>query len=264
MDSRFKVKEKAMGFVIKDKQDGIGIISLNRPEKRNALSPELVTELASSFQDFQRDVEVAVIVLRSEGKAFCAGADLAYLNVIRTNGYDQNLKDSQHLGSLFKIIHSTSKPIVAAIQGHAIAGGCGLAMSADLLVSVPEAKFGFTEVKIGFVPALIAKPVILKAGHNLATEMLLTANLYSAEEMHARGVINKIVERESLEDEVLNLAGKMVRENASGSMQMTKKLLDQVSGLTFDEAISMAAEVNAKSRETEDFRRGLDSFLKKD
>jgi methylglutaconyl-CoA hydratase len=133
----------------------VGYITLNRPDKRNALSFELIRELKEAFYNAERDDAVKVIVLRAHGEVFCAGADLAYLQQLQEFSYEQNLADSNHLKDLFFQIYTLQKVVIAQVQGHALAGGCGLATVCDFTFSVPEAKFGYTEVKIGFIPAIV-------------------------------------------------------------------------------------------------------------
>jgi len=145
-------------------EDRVGYISLNRPEKRNALSYEMVTELKQAFNNAEEDESCKVIILQAEGKVFCAGADLAYLQQLQNNTYEENLEDSTHLMELFKQIYTSSKIVIAKVHGHAIAGGCGLATVCDFSFTVPEAKFGYTEVKIGFIPAIVKVFLLRKIG----------------------------------------------------------------------------------------------------
>ena len=145
-----------MSLVIYSVQDRVGYITLNRPEKRNALSGEMVTELKAAFAKADEDESVKVIVLKASGEAFCAGADLAYLQQLQKFSLEENVKDSNHLKDLFLQIYQLKKVVIAQVQGHALAGGCGLATICDFVFAIPEAKFGYTEVKIGFIPALVS------------------------------------------------------------------------------------------------------------
>ena len=145
-----------MSLVLTQIKDRIGHITLNRPEKRNALSPELVEELKQSFTSYSSNDQVKVVVLQANGKAFCAGADLAYLQKLQSFTEEENVADSQSLAELFEKIYTFPKPVIAKVQGHAIAGGCGLASVCDYIISAPEVKYGYTEVRIGFVPAIVS------------------------------------------------------------------------------------------------------------
>jgi methylglutaconyl-CoA hydratase len=145
-----------MSLVIYTVKDRVGYITMNRPEKRNALSHELVMELTHAFDTAENDLSVKVIVLKAQGDAFCAGADLAYLQQLQNYSFEQNLEDSRQLKNLFLKIYQLKKVVIAQVQGHALAGGCGLATVCDFTFAVPEAKLGYTEVKIGFIPALVS------------------------------------------------------------------------------------------------------------
>ncbi|MFN3840934.1 MAG: enoyl-CoA hydratase/isomerase family protein, partial [Cyclobacteriaceae bacterium] len=158
----------------------IALITLNRPEKRNALNAELVKELTDCLEETGRDDRVKVIILKSAGEAFCAGADLAYLQQLKRNSLEENLSDSNNLKTLYTRIYTLTKPVIAQVQGPALAGGCGLATVCDFCFSVPEATFGYTEVKIGFIPALVMVFLIRKIGDGKARELLLSGNLISA------------------------------------------------------------------------------------
>ncbi len=252
-----------MAYVLDDIKEGVGVITLNRPEKRNALSPELIGELTEMVHRMEENPDVSVVVMKANGKAFCAGADLAYLQSLESNSFEENLEDSQHLAGLFQSLYSFKKPLITAIQGPAIAGGCGLALTSDFIFTVPNNKFGFTEVKIGFVPALVSKIVLLKVGQSKASEMLLSGHIYTSEEMINMGVITKIVGPDELQDESLIFAQKLARENSAGSMMHTKALLRQVGQLSLEESLEISARENAKSRETSDFKAGIAQFLQK-
>src|SRR5687768_308895 len=190
-------------------QDRIGVITLNRPEKRNALSHELVADIKEALDHAEKDDHVKVIILKANGEAFCAGADLTYLQQLQKFTYEENLHDSNHLKDLFLKIHTHPKIVIAQVQGHALAGGCGLATVCDFSYVVPEAKFGYTEVKIGFIPALVAVFLLRKIGEAKSKELLLGGELISAEQALQIGLINKIVPAEKLEAEVLVLAKKL-------------------------------------------------------
>ena len=172
--------------------DRIAYITLNRPEKRNALNQELVNALRDAFEKAESDQAVKVIVLKANGDSFCAGADLGYLQQLQKFSYDENLADSKNLRDLFLQIYTSGKVVVAEVQGSAIAGGCGLATVCDFVFSAPEAKFGYTEVKIGFIPAIVMVFLLRKIGEGKSKELLLSGKLISAEDARNMGLVNHI------------------------------------------------------------------------
>jgi methylglutaconyl-CoA hydratase len=166
-----------MSLVLYSVANQTAYLTLNRPEKRNALSPEIITELKNAFDKAEQDASVKVVVLKANGESFCAGADLNYLQQLQNFSYEENLADSQHLKELFLKIYTLKKVVIAQVQGHALAGGCGLATVCDFTFAVPEAKFGYTEVRIGFIPALVAVFLIRKIGEQKAGIFYLPENL---------------------------------------------------------------------------------------
>ena len=252
-----------MSLVIYTVKDRVGYITLNRPEKRNALSHELVIELTDAFDKAEQDSSVKVVVLKAAGEAFCAGADLAYLQQLQRFSYEQNLEDSRQLKNLFLKIYQLKKVVIAQVQGHALAGGCGLATVCDFTFAVPEAKFGYTEVKIGFIPALVSVFLIRKVGEHKAKQLLLTGEVIKAQEALTRGLINQVVNAEELEQIVFDFASNLIRSNSGQSMQLTKQLIAQVQSLSLEEGLEQAALMNAHARATEDCKAGIAAFLNK-
>ncbi|MBX2954952.1 MAG: enoyl-CoA hydratase/isomerase family protein [Cyclobacteriaceae bacterium] len=245
-------------------QERIAIITLNRPEKRNALSHELIAALKQSLDKAEKDDHVKAIILRANGGAFCAGADLTYLQQLQNFSYDENLNDSIHLKELFVKIYQNPKVVIAQVQGHALAGGCGLATICDWVFAVPEAKFGYTEVKIGFIPALVSVFVLRKIGEGAARELLLGGELISAERALAIGLINRVVAPEGLEKEVWNFTTRLIATNSAASMALTKELIADTGGKSIEDALQLAASLNAHARSTEDCKRGIAAFLNKE
>ena len=242
----------------------VATITLVRPEKRNALNAQVVAELKQAFSQAAEDAEAKVIVLAAVGDAFCAGADLAYLQELQTNSYEENLADSTHLMGLFAQIYTMPKVVIAKIQGHAIAGGCGLATVCDLSVSVEEAKFGYTEVRIGFIPAIVKVFLLRKIGEGKSKELLLTGDLISAEEAKEFGLINRVVAAAELDEAVDSLAKKLVAKNSGQSMGMTKQMIAHVQTLNLGDGLKYAAGQNAQARATEDCQKGIAAFLNKE
>ncbi len=253
-----------MQYIKYNTKDKIGYITLNRPEKRNALNAELVEELKATFEKAEEDVNAKVIVLKAEGKAFCAGADLAYLQSLQKNSFEENLEDSKNLAELYKIIYTLNKIVIAQVEGHAIAGGAGLATVCDFVFSVPEAKYGYTEVAIGFVPAIVSFFLIRKIGETKAKELLLTGKLISAQRAKELNIFNFIENKENINNAVLNFAENLIYNASSDSLTITKKLISDIQALDYNKALNFAAEINAMSRDTEDCKKGIAAFLNKD
>lgn len=253
-----------MEYITYDTKDRIGYITISRPEKRNALSDELVEELKISFARAENDDTVKVVVLQARGEVFCSGADLGFLREMQGFSYEQNLADSQHLKELFYQIYTLKKVVIASIQGHAIAGGCGLATVCDFSFAVPHAQFGYTEVRIGFVPAIVMVFLIRKIGEGKARQLLLQGDTLTAEQAKQFRMINAIVPAEKLDDEVYAFAQKLIKSNSATSMMITKKMIAQVQAMSVEDALNYAAEMNAKARGSEDCKKGIASFLNKD
>jgi methylglutaconyl-CoA hydratase len=253
-----------MNLVEYKTENRIAFITLNRPEKRNALSYELVTELTEAFDRAEKDTLAKVIVLAARGEAFCAGADLGYLQQLQNNTYEENLADSQHLKKLFEKIYGSGKVVIAQVQGHALAGGCGLATVCDFVFSVPEAKFGYTEVKIGFIPAIVMFFALRKIGESKAKELLLRGDLISADEAQKIGLVQYVVQAQHLENTVLDFATKLITTNSGHSMKLTKQMIAHVQSMSMEQALNYAAEMNAQARASADCKRGIAAFLNKE
>jgi methylglutaconyl-CoA hydratase len=252
-----------MSLVLYSTKERIGYITLNRPEKRNALSRELVSELKEAFTLAEKDVDVKVIVLKANGESFCAGADLAYLQELQNFSFEENIADSNHLKELFLQIYQLKKVVIAQVQGHALAGGCGLATICDFVFAVPEAKFGYTEVKIGFIPAMVLIFLIRKIGEQKAKQLLLSGELIQGEDTMRMGLTNYIVSKEQLENSVFDFAQKLIKNNSGQSMMMTKKMIGEVQSMSLSDALDYAAKMNAEARATDDCKNGITAFLEK-
>ncbi|MEI9920234.1 MAG: enoyl-CoA hydratase-related protein [Bacteroidota bacterium] len=248
-------------MIVEYNVDGrIGFITLNRPEKRNALNEELIQDLAVAFDQASNDPSVKVIVLKANGEAFCSGADLGYLQDLQTFSFDDNLADSTRLKELFNKIYTLNKVVIAQVEGHAIAGGCGLATVCDFIFSVPEAKFGYTEVKIGFIPAIVMVFLIRKIGDQRARQLLLSGNLVSAQES---GLVFKISNKEAIAAEVIDFANKLIKSNSAQAMTTTKQMIAEVQSLSLQDALAYAARMNANARSTDDCKKGISAFINK-
>lgn len=253
-----------MNFVKYEVANRIATITITRAEKRNALNAELVTQLKAAFSRAEKDKNAKVILLAAEGEAFCAGADLAYLQSLQSNSFEENLADSNHLRSLFEQIYLHPKLVIAKIQGHAIAGGAGLATVCDFSFASNSAKFGYTEVRIGFIPAIVKVFLLRKIGEGKAKSLLLTGELISAEEAKNLGLINHAVDPSELEVKVVQFAQMLVEKNSGQSMTFTKQMIAEVQNMTLTEGLDYAAEMNAKARASEDCQKGIAAFLNKE
>lgn len=238
--------------------------TLNRPEKRNALSWELVGVLREALAAAAREDGVRAVVLTGAGKVFSAGADLAALEALQEATAEENLEDSKHLAGLFREIYLHPKPVIAKVNGHAIAGGCGLAAVCDFSLASSEAKLGFTEVRIGFVPAIVMTFVLRKVGEAAARDLLLRGRLVSAEEAAARGLVTRSLPPEELDSAVDTLVEELAHETSSSAVALTKRLMARMPGLGLDEALSAAAQMNALARGTADCQAGIAAFLSKE
>jgi methylglutaconyl-CoA hydratase len=255
---------KELKYAYSKVQNRIAYISINRPEKRNALNDEVVRDLLELFTEAEFNENVKVIVLKGEGEAFCAGADLAYLKQLQQNTFEENLEDSLLLKSLFEKIYTLKKVVIAQIEGHAIAGGAGLATVCDFVFSVPDAKLGFTEVKIGFVPAIISMFIVRKIGETKSKELLLTGELITANKAKAIGLINYISELDQIEEDVISFANNLIKNCSSDSLSLSKQLLADISSKPYEDALNYAASLNAKARTTNDCKKGITAFLNKE
>lgn len=242
----------------------IATISINRPEKRNSLNPELVDQLILAFVRASEDDEVKVIILKAKGNTFSAGADLAYLQKLQQNSYEENLADSENLKRLFTTIYSLPKVVIAQVEGHAIAGGCGLATVCDLIFAVPEANFGYTEVKLGFVPAIVSCFLMRKISETIAKRILLTGELFSAQQALNYGLITFVTNRDEINQKVNDFALNLCNETSANSLMITKQLIGQTTNPFLEKSLNIAVQINAKVRDSEDFKKGITSFINKE
>jgi len=239
----------------------VATITLNRPEKRNALSYDLIDDLLGALREVAKS-PAQILILTGAGKAFCSGMDLDNLKSLIGRSPAQSLEDSKTMASLFRTLYDFPKPTIAAVNGAAIAGGTGLATLCDFTIAVPEAKFGYTEVKIGFVPAIVSTFLMRQVGEKIARDLLLTGRLFDAEEAKRIGLINEIVSGEKLLERARELAA-LLLENSPASLRYTKRLLSDAVRAEVDMQIETAVRENAAVRSTADFREGVTSFLEK-
>ena len=238
-------------------------LTLDRPEVRNALSGELVEQLTEALEAAGRDDAVRVVVLTGTGRAFSAGADLAALQGLQTASAEANLADSELLARLFETIYTLPKPVVAKVQGHAIAGGCGLAAVCDFSLVADDVKLGFTETRIGFVPALVAVFVVRKLGEAAARDLLLRGHLIDAAEAARIGLVTRAVPAGDLDVAVDALCHDLATQTSASAVALTKRLLADVPSMGLAEGLSYAARLNAFARSTDDCKAGVAAFLGK-
>jgi methylglutaconyl-CoA hydratase len=239
----------------------VASLTLNRPEKRNAISFELIDDLLRALDEVAAS-EAMILILTGAGKAFCSGMDLENLKMLIGRSPEQNVQDSQTMVRLFRSLYEFPKPTIAAVNGAAIAGGTGLALLCDFTLATPDAKFGYTEVRIGFVPAIVSTFLLRQIGEKHARDLLLTGRIFSADEAARLGLITEIVPADQLMTRAGELAS-LLLENSSASLLATKKLLNDHARAEIDAQIEEAVRCNAAIRLTADFREGISSFLEK-
>src|SRR5450432_2608379 len=239
----------------------VATITLNRPEKRNAISFDLIDGLLHALDEVSKS-DAIILIVTGAGKAFCSGMDLDNLKSLLGRSPEQNLQDSRTMVSLFRSLYEFPKPTIAAVNGAAIAGGTGLALLCDFTLTVPEAKFGYTEVRIGFVPAIVSTFLLRQVGEKIARDLLLTGRIFDATEALKLGLINEVVPPEKLLDRARELAAQLA-ENSSLSLYFTKRLLTDHARAELDAQMESAVRENAGIRESADFREGITSFLEK-
>jgi methylglutaconyl-CoA hydratase len=242
-------------------ENAVATITLNRAEKRNAISYELIEDLLAALDEIASS-SALVLILTGMGKAFCSGMDLDNLKALAGRSTEQNLKDSETMARLFRSLYDFPKPTIAAVNGAAVAGGCGLATLCDFTLAVPEAKFGYTEVRIGFLPAIVSTFLLRQVGEKHARDLLLTGRIINADEAHRIGLINEIVPAEKLGERARALAAQLM-ENSPASLTFTKRLLSDHARVELDAQIQSAVRENAAIRATDDFCEGVSSFLEK-
>jgi len=241
--------------------DKIATIALTVPEKRNAISTQMIVDLLGAFDQAEAS-PANVVILTGAGKAFCAGMDLTELQHLARQTQQKNLEDARRMTKLLYRLYSFPKPLIAAVNGPAIAGGCGLATVADFILAVPEAKFGYTEVRIGFTPALVSVFLRRRIGDTHVRDLLLTGRIIDAAEAYRLGLVTELVPAESLMDRAKEIAAELLTASPTAVAQ-TKKLLISYDRAAIRAELEVAIEMNADIRSTPDFREGVTAFLEK-
>ena len=241
--------------------DNIATITLNRPEKRNAISSGMIDELLRALGELGSG-PARVVILTGEGKAFCAGMDLNYLKEFPSQSPEQILSDARRIAGMFRSLWSFPKPIIAAVNGPAIAGGTGLATLCDFTLASPDASFGYTEVRIGFMPAIVSSFLVRQVGEKRARELLISGRLFSAQEALAIGLVTEVVPADSLLDRARELALSLAAMSPT-ALAYTKRLLIKFAEAELDRELELAVAESAHLRTMPDFREGLSAFLEK-
>ena len=247
---------------IRVETDGaLALITLHRPEKRNAISAAMIAELLGALEGIESGSE-RVAIITGAGKAFCAGMDLDALKSLATQSPEQNLADARRTAGFFRRLWSFPKPLIAAVNGAALAGGCGIATLCDFTLAAPEAKFGYTEVRVGFMPALVSMFLERQVGEKVARDLFLTGRILDAQEAKAVGLITKVVPGDQLLAAAREMAATLIA-NSPESVLATKRLLIRASEAEIDRRIELAVTESVAIRSTPDFREGLAAFLEK-
>jgi methylglutaconyl-CoA hydratase len=243
-------------------EGSVALVTLNRPEKRNALNDALIAGLKQALRDADADDRVRAVLVGGAGADFCSGADLSALQKISESSITENLEDARSLMELFTLVRRVRVPVVAAVRGRALAGGCGLATSCDIVLAARGARFGYPEVKIGFVPAMVMAILRRNVSEKRAFELAARGAEISAEEAERFGLVNHVYDDDAFEAEVETFMVGFEKVSRSAVM-LTKRLLYHTDGMTFDAALQSGVDINAVARMTEDCRRGIARFLKK-
>jgi methylglutaconyl-CoA hydratase len=238
--------------------NGVKTITLNRPDKRNALSPLLIEELTLALHDAEH-CNCGVVILTGAGPAFCAGLDMEHLETMNARTPQEHRRDSENMAHVLRTLYDFPKPVIAAVNGPAIAGGMALATIPDFTLAAPESKFGYTEVRVGFIPAIVASFLMRQVGELRTRELLLSGRILKAQEALELGLVTQIVERDDLMQCAEALARTLL-QNSPQAMQAVKRLLSKHAKRRLDEEIEDAIEANSQQRSSEDFKEGVKAF----
>lgn len=249
-------------ILLESTSGGVVGLTLNRPDKRNALNAELIGALTAALARTAADSSVRVVTLTGAGKDFCAGADLAELERVAEQGYEQSLADARALGGLFAAMRAHPRPLVALVHGRALAGGCGLATACDLVLAREDAEFGYPEVHLGFVPALVMSILRRRVGEGRAFELAVRGARHGAAEARDLGLVNRVFAAATFEADVTRYVGELAAL-PPGAVALTKRLLHDLDGEDFSGGLERAAQVNAEARASEECRSGVRRFLDK-
>lgn len=248
--------------VVYELDGAVARITLNRPAKRNSLNSELISALKNALREADSSDAARVIVIAGAGQDFCSGADLSSLKSIREGSIAENASDARDLMELLTLIRILSLPVIAAVHGRALAGGCGLASACDIVLANANAKFGYPEVKIGFVPAMVMAILRRNISEKRAFELITRGAEIGSEEAKAFGLVNQVFPNETFAEDVATYA-RGFETLSKSAVSLTKSLLYQMDGMPFGEALETGVDVNVIARKTEDCQQGVARFLKK-
>ncbi len=248
--------------ILLESRGPIAILTLNRPEVRNALSPALLEALLEQLNALESDQNTRVLVLTGSGGTFSSGADLDNLRALTSASAEANKRDSSLIAHVLKRVYTFPKPVIAALEGAAIAGGAGLATACDIIVAAENTKLGYTEVRLGFVAAIVSVFLLRSIGEKRARELLLTGKLILAPEAERIGLINRVVPQGQALETAIDLALE-IAQNSSTALSATKEILAHIPGMGLEESLHHAVQVNAWIRGTDDLREGVTAFLEK-
>ncbi|HYX29572.1 MAG TPA: enoyl-CoA hydratase-related protein [Pyrinomonadaceae bacterium] len=248
--------------VLYEVSHGVARLTLNRPEKRNALNDDLIGALKKCLRRANDDAEVRTIVLGGAGSDFCSGADLSALQKISAASVEENLADAASMMELFILIRSIRQPVIAAVKGRALAGGCGLASACDIVLAARSSTFGYPEVRIGFVPAMVMAILRRNTSEKRAFELLTLGNQITADEAVAIGLANRVIDDEAFDEEV-DAFVQQFEKTSSSAVALSKSLLYQIDAMSFADALRCGADVNVTARMSEDCKKGIADFLHK-
>ena len=254
-----KKKNQAVIYTV---EGPVALVTLNRPDKRNALNDALIAGLKDSLREADADDSVRVVLITGAGADFCSGADLSALRKISEGSVADNLEDARSLMELYALIRRVRAPVVAAVRGRALAGGCGLATACDVVLAAASARFGYPEVKIGFVPAMVMAILRRNVSEKRAFELVTRGEELGAQEAKDIGLINQVFSNETFAADV-DAYVKRFSELSKQAIALTKGLLYQIDGMAFVEALEEGADVNVIARMTDDCQKGIAKFLKK-
>lgn len=248
--------------IIYSVESGIARITLNRPDKRNALDDEIVSEFKDALEAASNNDSVRVVLITGAGKDFCSGADLASLQRISEAGVAESMASARVMGELFLDMRRHPRPIIAAVRGRALAGGCGLATACDIILAAESSRFGYPEVNIGFIPAMVMAILRRSVSEKRAFELITRGEIIAARAALEIGMINRVFPDDQFDAEVEAYVSQMASKSAS-AVSLAKSLLYHMDGMTFETAIEAGIQMNAITRMTEDCKRGVERFLKK-
>jgi methylglutaconyl-CoA hydratase len=251
-----------MSEIIYNIENLTAVITLNRPEKRNALNDLLVNSLKDALRKADADENLRSVIIKGAGSDFCSGADLSVLQKVAEGTILKNWDDAQNLMELLALIRRVKIPVIAAVHGRALAGGCGLATACDIVLATQTARFGYPEVKIGFVPAMVMAILRRNLSEKRSFELITQGFEFSADEAEKIGLINRVFHADTFDEDVKNYVSTYEKVSRSAVI-LSKRLLYQMDGMTFDTALQSGVDINTIARLTEDCQKGIAKFLKK-